>query len=80
LPDESVALPADRLNAATIPARIVASWNTVSTRWNPVALIVGAWAVLTLPLVFFRGLQFRRGSCRRYCANGARGRLLAQSA
>jgi 4-amino-4-deoxy-L-arabinose transferase-like glycosyltransferase len=61
LPDESVALPADRLNASTIPARIVASWNTVSTRWNPVALIVGAWAVLTLPLVFFRGYNSDEG-------------------
>ena len=56
-----MALPADRLHASTIPARIVASWNTVSTRWNPVALIVGAWAVLTLPLVFFRGYNSDEG-------------------
>jgi 4-amino-4-deoxy-L-arabinose transferase-like glycosyltransferase len=44
-----------------IPARIVASWNTVSTRWNPIALIVGAWAVLTMPLIFFRGYNADEG-------------------
>jgi 4-amino-4-deoxy-L-arabinose transferase-like glycosyltransferase len=44
-----------------IPARIVAFWNTVSTRWNPIALIVGAWAVLTVPLIFFRGYNSDEG-------------------
>jgi hypothetical protein len=47
-----------------IPARIVASWNTVSTRWNPIALIVGAWAVLTDAADILPGLQCRRGARR----------------
>ena len=49
------------MRASTVPARIVASWNAVSTSWNPVALIVGAWAVLAVPLVFFRGYNSDEG-------------------
>jgi 4-amino-4-deoxy-L-arabinose transferase-like glycosyltransferase len=52
---------ADKLRASTIPERIVASWNAVATRWNPVAMIVVAWAVLTVPLVFFRGYNSDEG-------------------
>jgi hypothetical protein len=46
---------ADTLRTSAIPERIVAAWNAVATRWNPLALIVVAWAALTMPLVFFRG-------------------------
>ena len=52
---------ADRLRASTIPERIVASWNTAVTRWNPLALIIIAWAALTMPLVFFRGYNSDEG-------------------
>jgi 4-amino-4-deoxy-L-arabinose transferase-like glycosyltransferase len=44
-----------------VPAQIVAFWNAASTRWNPVAVIVGAWAVLTVPLIFFRGYNSDEG-------------------
>jgi 4-amino-4-deoxy-L-arabinose transferase-like glycosyltransferase len=43
------------------PAQIVAFWHAASTRWNPVAIIVGAWAVLTVPLIFFRGYNSDEG-------------------
>jgi 4-amino-4-deoxy-L-arabinose transferase-like glycosyltransferase len=49
------------LYASPTPARIVASWNALSTRWNPFATIVGAWAALTIPLVFFRGYNSDEG-------------------
>jgi 4-amino-4-deoxy-L-arabinose transferase-like glycosyltransferase len=44
-----------------VPVHIVAFWNAASTRWNPVAVIVGAWAVLTIPLIFFRGYNSDEG-------------------
>jgi len=44
-----------------VPVQIVAFWNAASTRWNPVAVIVGAWAVLTMPLIFFRGCNADEG-------------------
>jgi 4-amino-4-deoxy-L-arabinose transferase-like glycosyltransferase len=43
------------LRGFAFPARLVASWNAASTRWNPLATIVVAWATLTWPLIFFRG-------------------------
>ena len=52
---------AERLHASTIPVRIVAAWNAAATRWNPIATIVVAWAVLTGPLVFFRGYNSDEG-------------------
>ena len=52
---------AERLHASTIPVRIVAAWNAAATRWNPIATIVAAWAVLTGPLVFFRGYNSDEG-------------------
>ena len=52
---------ADRLRTSTIPARIIAAWNAASTRWNPVAVIVVAWALLCVPLVFFRGYNSDEG-------------------
>jgi 4-amino-4-deoxy-L-arabinose transferase-like glycosyltransferase len=55
------ALLADRLRTSTIAERIVASWNTIATQWNPIALIVVAWAALTVPLVFFRGYNSDEG-------------------
>jgi 4-amino-4-deoxy-L-arabinose transferase-like glycosyltransferase len=44
-----------------VPAQIVAFWNAASTSWNPVAIIVGVWAVLTVPLIFFRGYNSDEG-------------------
>src|SRR5271166_2634934 len=52
---------AERLHASTIPERIVAAWNAAATRWNPIATIVVACAVLTGPLVFFRGYNSDEG-------------------
>lgn len=52
---------ADRLRTSTIPARIVAAWNAAAMRWNPVTLIVVAWALLAVPLVFFRGYNSDEG-------------------
>jgi 4-amino-4-deoxy-L-arabinose transferase-like glycosyltransferase len=53
--------PAQSLRASAIPARIVATWNAAATRWNPIAVIVAAVAVLTGPLVFFRGFNSDEG-------------------
>ena len=52
---------AARLRRSTIPARIVAAWNAASTCWNPVALLIAAWALLAVPLVFFRGYNSDEG-------------------
>jgi 4-amino-4-deoxy-L-arabinose transferase-like glycosyltransferase len=52
---------ADTLRTSAIPERIVAAWNAVATRWNPLALIVVAWAALTMPLIFFRGCNSDEG-------------------
>jgi 4-amino-4-deoxy-L-arabinose transferase-like glycosyltransferase len=52
---------AETLRTSAIPERIVAAWNAAATRWNPVALIVVAWAALTMPLVFFRGYNSDEG-------------------
>ena len=52
---------AERLHASTIPVRVVAAWNAAATRWNPIATIVAAWAVLIGPLVFFRGYNSDEG-------------------
>ena len=49
------------LRASPIPARIVAAWNAVATRWHPVAVIVVACAVLAGPLIFFRGYNAHEG-------------------
>jgi 4-amino-4-deoxy-L-arabinose transferase-like glycosyltransferase len=52
---------AESLRIPALAVRIVAAWNRLSTRWNPVAVIVVAWAVLTVPLVFFRGFNSDEG-------------------
>ena len=49
------------LHTSALPARIVASWNAAAARWNPIAVIVVAWAVLAVPLVFFRGYSSHEG-------------------
>ena len=49
------------LHTSALPARIVASWNAAATRWNPVGVIAVAWAVLAVPLVFFRGYTAHEG-------------------
>ena len=59
--DESAASPSDPPRASAVSARFVAFWNAASTRWNPIAIIVGAWAVLTVPLIFFRGYNSDEG-------------------
>jgi 4-amino-4-deoxy-L-arabinose transferase-like glycosyltransferase len=40
---------------------IVAAWNAVATRSSPIAVIVVAWVVLAVPLVFFRGFNSDEG-------------------
>ena len=52
---------ADRLRASAFPERVVAAWKAAATRWNPIATIVAACAVLTGPLVFFRGYNSDEG-------------------
>jgi 4-amino-4-deoxy-L-arabinose transferase-like glycosyltransferase len=52
---------AARLRTSTIPKPIVATWNAAAARWHPVAMIVVAWAVLAVPLVFFRGYNSDEG-------------------
>ncbi len=49
------------LHTSALPARIVASWNAAAARWHPVGVIVVAWAVLAVPLVFFRGYTAHEG-------------------
>ncbi len=49
------------LHTSALPARIVAAWNAAAARWNPIAVIIVAWAVLALPLVFFRGYTAHEG-------------------
>jgi 4-amino-4-deoxy-L-arabinose transferase-like glycosyltransferase len=48
-------------HASPLAARIVAIWETIATRWHPVAVIVVAWVLLTLPLVFWRGYFAHEG-------------------
>ncbi len=47
--------------AVEISQRIVAAWNALGTRLSPVAVIVAAWAVLSVPLIFFRGYNSDEG-------------------
>jgi 4-amino-4-deoxy-L-arabinose transferase-like glycosyltransferase len=49
------------LHTSALPARIVAAWNAAAVRWNPIAIIIVAWAVLMMPLVFFRGYNSDEG-------------------
>ena len=44
-----------------IAQRIVAAWHALGTRWSPVAVIIVAWAVLSVPLIFFRGYNSDEG-------------------
>ncbi len=41
--------------------RIVSAWNAFAERWKPIALIIGACALLTGPLIFFRGYNSDEG-------------------
>ena len=45
----------------TTSLRLVGAWNAVTTRYNPFALIALACAVLTGPLIFFRGYNSDEG-------------------
>ena len=47
--------------SVAIAQRIVGAWDTLGTRWSPVAVIIVAWAVLSVPLVFFRGYNSDEG-------------------
>ena len=49
------------MTACAAAERLVALWNAFATRWNPVAVIVIAWAALTVPLVFLRGFHSDEG-------------------
>ena len=37
--------------------RLIAAWTALTRRCNPLVLIIAAWGVLALPLVFFRGFN-----------------------
>jgi len=52
---------AESLHTSAMPQRIVAAWNAFSLRCNPLAAIVAAWAILTVPLIFFRGYNSDEG-------------------
>jgi len=45
----------------TTSLRLVGAWNVFATRYNPFALIAVACAVLTGPLIFFRGYNSDEG-------------------
>jgi hypothetical protein len=45
----------------TTSLRLVGAWNAFATRYNPFALIAVACAVLTGPLIFFRGYNSDEG-------------------
>jgi 4-amino-4-deoxy-L-arabinose transferase-like glycosyltransferase len=49
------------LAAAKIGERIVAAWDALATRWNPIIVILVAVAVLTVPLIFLRGFHSDEG-------------------
>ena len=49
------------MRASAIALRIVDAWNALGTRLSPVAVIIVAWAVLALPLMFFRGYNSDEG-------------------
>jgi 4-amino-4-deoxy-L-arabinose transferase-like glycosyltransferase len=46
---------------STAALRVVAFWQAVSARWNPIVVIVVTWALLAGPLVFFRGFNSDEG-------------------
>jgi len=56
-----MSLLAGSLRMSAISARSVAWWNALALRFNPIATIVIAWALLTGPLVFFRGYNSDEG-------------------
>jgi len=49
------------LRASPIPGRIIAAWNALAARVNPVALIAAACVVLVGPLIVFRGYNADEG-------------------
>lgn len=57
----TMTLLATTLRSSPIPPRIVSFWNAISTRWNPAIVIILACAVLTGPLIFFRGYYAHEG-------------------
>lgn len=56
-----MSLPIATSRTSSIAARIVGAWNAISTRWNPLVLIVIACVVLAGPLIFFRGYNAHEG-------------------
>src|SRR5208337_2657686 len=50
-----------RTRASAFALRIVEAWNAAAARSSAVAVILVAWAVLALPLVFFRGYNSDEG-------------------
>src|SRR6185437_97957 len=49
------------VTASKVAERPVAFWNVLATRWNPIGVILVAWAVLAMPLVFLRGFHSDEG-------------------
>lgn len=54
---QHVTVSSARARSSPISVRIVAAWNAAAARWHPVAVIVIAWAALSVPLVFCRGFN-----------------------
>jgi 4-amino-4-deoxy-L-arabinose transferase-like glycosyltransferase len=52
---------AAKLRTATIAERIVGTWSAFAAQWNPIAVIIAACAVLTGPLIVFRGYNSDEG-------------------
>jgi len=44
-----------------VAGRLVATWNAFATRWNPIVVIMVTCAVLTAPLVVWRGFHSDEG-------------------
>jgi len=47
--------------ASATAARLVATWNRIATLWAPITVIAVTCAILTVPLLFFRGFHSDEG-------------------
>ncbi len=57
----SLRLIVSHIRNSTFPLRLVALWERFSLCANPLLIITIAWALLTVPLVFFRGFNSDEG-------------------
>lgn len=61
IPQRSSAVIRFRDEFARKSAQQIAWWSRIATNQNPVVLIIAAWALLVLPLVYFRGFNSDEG-------------------